>query len=357
MPFPKLSFVNRRAQREGKYFYQCERVGHRRMRRSFDHRSDREDGLQDHDRKYHSGTPPSEAVSLGTATDQFLADLRVLVARNERSEKTYRYYAGIAANLVAILGHSTPIPEIRQQQIAEFIREFRSRSESRGSRIRKHLSSLRTITTAAGHVPQWTYPKNLKVAHQEIKPPDTDTLIRFWLALPQGSVEKAYVTLKWIVTMRNVEISAANVGDVDLLHGTLRYEMHLRVEKRWRSVYLPPFLLDMLRPWVHNRRPDEPLLHLRGKRLGESTLRKRFIAASERANIQPPITAVAQLRHGAFRKVRDELGPYVAQQLAGHASIRTTEGYMGRLTEPSPDSVAASFSLADLLSEAEQSVN
>lgn len=359
MPFPaKLRFRDRRAEHASVAFFDCTRKGHPpgepRTRKAFKTRHARETFITRHDALFHDRLLASRlgvdiGPALGIACSAFMEHIRDLAARGKRDHKTVRYYAGICEKLTEHFGEDTPLSSIGRKAGIEYAKRRRKAgSVSQGERFIKELKVVRRLQKFMDVNVAWEIPRDdIAPVHEEKEPIGLDDVRDFLRAMKPDSVEYAFATAKLITMLRNEELYAANVGD--LRQGESGAELIYRLRNKqtgakiMRVTFIPERLAALLSSWAAGRKADAPLFHIEGRRLGPSSLRKRFLRASERATkeraaafeAQRPdsghssgatvsITSIGQFRHEGSTIAHDELASIapISEQL-GHTTEAT----------------------------------
>lgn len=345
-----LTWKDRRADTGGEYFFDCVRSGHKpgqkRVRRSFADRRSRETYITRHDAHYHdeflaASMGIERSPSLGDTVADFMQHIRELERDGKRDHKTVIYYRDICEKLIAHFGHDTPLATIGRRAGLQYTKDRRDAgSTSQGARFVKELKVVRRLQKFAGLTVVWELPtEDISPVKNRRESIPIEDIRDFLAAMPQGSAERAFTLTKFLTMLRNEELYAANVGDVDLEGKVLEYCLRNKQtgEKSRHVTHLPDSLVAELRPWVEKRKADAPLFHLEGRRLGPWSLRKRFIAAGKKATearikIDPKakaidITAIGQFRHEAATIAMDALDSTKAvSDHLDHKDEKTTRG-------------------------------
>lgn len=342
-----LRFTDRRAEDDSGAYFDCARSGHppgqSRVRKAFVRSVDRETYITRHDALYHDELLAaqlgiSRSPYLGDTVADFMQHIRDLERDGKRDSKTVKYYAGICDKLIEHFGYDTPLDSIGRKAGLDYAkRRKKSGSTSQGARFVKELKVVRRLQKFAGISVVWDVPTDdISPVHRQREAIDLGDIRDFLRAMHAGSVERAFAFTKFVTMLRNEELYAANVGDVNLDSQRLDYFLRNKQtgEKERHVTHLPPELVEILRP-LTGRKPSAPLFHLNGRRLDESSLRKRFLRASERAtaarrkiDADAPaveIMSIGQFRHEAATIAMDELDSTKAvSDHLDHKDERTT---------------------------------
>lgn len=349
-----LTYEGRIATDGRRFYFDCQRDGHKRIRRVAETRPRAQRLRAEHDARYHLRIDSrTEGPTLGEIADEFLAHLDSVERAGELDPQTVRYYRQYVPDILAAIDEATPAAGIRQLDVVRAVTAWRGMSKSKGATIKKRLMILRRMQRWAGISPGWTIPDTVQrmvarpEARRKARDYDEETLDRLQAALPPGSLERAYFRTKRETVFREVELRELRVSQVDQVEGVFRYTLHAKKATYAHTFPVTPGLMAELQPHIEGKDPDAYVFSLSRsgrRRLTHWSLRKRFLAASERAGIDPPITALGQIRHRTITLLVDHLGPYEAQKAVGHRSVRTTEGYVR-----TPDRAPATEKAAEVL--------
>lgn len=340
-----LKYKSRIATRDGRAYFVCARSGHGKIFRAFRSKKDAEEYRAVHDTVNHSrilrdlGIPQRDSasipdVTLGDAFDEYIKHLERLEVDGLRDPGTVQYYRGIQGFLVEGFGHGAPLALIDRAAISVYTQWRRKRTDTRGARIVKELKALQTVARWKLGAPlPWTIPHaEIRPVKRQQKTVDPSQIRQFIEAMPPRSIERAYAVVKLHTGMREVELRNLTVGAVDLGKRTVSFLLHNKGGGAHELHVLP--LTDdavaVLRPLVNRkkRRVSEWVFTIQGRKLQYSSLRKRFIAASENAGISPPIESIGAFRHAAVTIATNTMGIEQVSRAIGHRSVRTTEGYL-----------------------------
>jgi len=144
--------------------------------------------------------------------------------------------------------------------------------------------------------------------------------------------------------LRRSEVQRLTVSDVNLQDGTLRV---VRGKGRWggkdRMAYVPPDLDVLLRAYLRERAqrrltaPEFFLSPRSGQPIGQMLIRRltRKVSAAAQVHFSPHV-----LRHSfVSHLLRSGVPLHIARDLAGHASIETTLGYLRVFDEDRRDNI------------------
>jgi integrase len=343
MSYPKgARFSDRIAQVGGQFWFVCQRKrsrsGHGRIVREFAHKADAVAFRSQHDALEHTSLgirlqshllPTIRTMYLGIAAEKFIAEMEELVADGKRHPKTLAHYREVVRYLLAGFGFGFAVHDINKEKIRGYIRWRFKHGRTGGDRIIKELKALQTIMRFSEVGVTWRIP------HDDIRPEkkerprrDPETLLRFLAAMPVDSVERAFVATKLRTGMRNAELYDLRCRNVDLKAGVVRFILHNKRRPMAHTQPIRPDLAGVLRPFVDGKRAGDLVFTISGRQLQESSLRKRFIAASRAAGIDPPILSVGDLRHWGITAASDRLGVKDVSRAIGHRSVSTTAGYL-----------------------------
>ena len=158
--------------------------------------------------------------------------------------------------------------------------------------------------------------------------------------------DRALVQVLFGTALRLVSITAANVGDLDLLDAVLVYQGKGDRSKA-RRAYLSPSALDALRRYLATRKdaaggelsPEAPLFSAVGNRAGGGRLtarsvRRVVVGLMERGGhvrrteagkiARPRVMSAHSLRRSGITAAYESGGLEAAQAFAGHADPKTT---------------------------------
>jgi hypothetical protein len=354
MPYPtKLRFVDRHAQKNGKHYFRCSRSkghppDHPDFRLQFRTRSDYERGALRHDARFHDRDLARQlgigiSPTLGELVTTFLDRLDARRRAGEADPKTLLYYQAVCRHILTHLGVNTESDLIDSATIMRYVDARRKeepakgKQKSAGARIRKEVSALGTIFRDSGIPVRWALRRDAirspKKIRQEI---GVDLIRHFIAAMKPTSIEWKFCVVKFATALRNEELYAANVADVDLAGRVLVYTLkNKRGERLQHAAALNDLAAAAIAPLLAARPPDAPLFTLGGRRLTYTSLRKRFLRASERATAtlrktDPAAAAISITAVGSFRReagsaVMEELqSTYPVTEHFGHRTEQTT---------------------------------
>jgi hypothetical protein len=353
MPLPeKLHFIERHAMRAGKHYFQCTRknhpVGRKKIRKRFSNRADYARYVVRHDARFHDRDLARQlgiAISptIGELVTAFLDRLEARWRAGEVDPKTIDYYRTICRHILRHLGDHTESDRIDSAAIMRYVDARRledpasGKQKTAGARIRKEVSALGTIFRDSGIPVTWSLRRDaIRSPKKTRKEIGVDLIRLFIAAMKPASCEWKFCVVKFSTALRNEELYAANVGDVDLAEKVLVYQLR---NKQGEHVEHAAVLNDLaaaaIASLVTGRLPDAPLFTVGGRRLTYTTLRKRFLRASERATetlrkTHPAaeaisITAVGSFRREAGSAVMEELqSTYPVTEHFGHRTEQTT---------------------------------
>jgi hypothetical protein len=331
MPWPSgLKFQNRYAFLNGAHFFDCYRAAEHpddrpRVRESFTSKSDWETYVTRHDAMYHD---PLLAARLGIAhqtkvlgelVGDFLERLDKRWRDGDADLKTVDFYRKICRRILQHFGAERAIDTIGSPDIVTYVDARLKASQSGGALIKKEVSALGTIYRDNGYSPPWVMRRGaIKTKARQRTPIETNTLLLFLRAMPAESLERDFCVLKFSTMLRNEELYAADVGDVNVKKRELEYRLRNKQGEIVQHVaYLNDAALEVVARRVAGRMKNQPLFELDGRRLTYTSLRKRFLRASTVATAEirktkkkaPAIniTAVGSFRSKAITEAVDAL--------------------------------------------------
>jgi integrase len=263
-------------------------------------------------------------LTLGAILDAYLEESKALGSDPE----TIRAFAQLCKTIRRGIGDARRVP-LAREDLVEFASWARAHTKTRGDLIRRAFIVIRTAHKRA-NLPRPDAPDVRFERGSRIRPAPAVAL-RFVDALTWGSPERTAAELVLYTAGRLEELLRLRVGDVDLAAGILRTETRKGPRGSRKATVLYPIaegLRRVLEAAVPPGAPaDRHVVLLRGHALkSASPLRKRLLAASTRAGIDPPITSLAWIRNFALSALVEAKIPVeVASRAAGHASVRTTE--------------------------------
>ena len=343
----KLKFKDRiAADPNGGYWFQCAR-GHR-VRKHFKFQADAKAFRATHDATSHSpllrqlGIHQSRgAHRLDEVIRERLEQLEQLESIEKRDSKTLKYYRDCFGWLVKFFGAAATLEGISQEEIYRYIL-WRSRvSNTQGDRTKKDLRALAMLYRKNRVVRNWEIPlEDLRPARRAKRVYTPEEIRMFVAALPKGSLERAFVVTKIRTYMRNEEIYNLRVENVDLEALEIRFFLRNKSVFGDAKFHIQPITDDLkaeIAPFVDGKGREELVYELRGRKLGESSLRKRLLAASRRMNKKreelgleplPAITALKDLRTTGITLATGVTGNIKAvSEFVGHERVSTTEIY------------------------------
>jgi len=351
MPFPKLRYVDRHATKGKKHYFQCTRSKehppeHPKVRASFPTKKDFDSYVTRHDATFHDqglarhlGIRRSPRLIALVTT--FLERMDARWRAGEADPKTLTFYKDVSRKLLKHLGEETETDAIDSAMIMRYVDARRAEPaqkgniQTSGSRIRKEVSALGTIFRDSGEPIRWALRRDAIKAAKKPRPDiGVETIRMFIAAMNPKSIEWKFCVVKFSTAMRNEELFAANVGDVDLSERALVYRLrNKRGERKEHAAYLNDVAAGALASLVKRRRADAPLFTLEGRRLQKTSLRVRLRHASERATAElrkknPKASAIEIEAVGMFRR---EAGSAVMEELQSTYAVtehfaHTTEG-------------------------------
>lgn len=347
-----LTFKDRVAQRpDGKLVFRCTGAGHRPITKTVASQRELKAVIADHDREHHEEREARAATPkvklLGESLDRYRFEHDQDLANGIITEKTHQFYMDRQKGLLSVWPRSLNLAALTQERIDEFVavRGSRKLGKSRmvpRAAIRKDLEYLRSLCVWRAVAMEWAVPSRRKVKapnrpKAKVQPP-LEQVLAWIAAMPAGSAAHAFSVTKFLTGLRDVELYAANVEDVDWDEGRLRYRERAKQSGEMRTAILLPTVITALRAHVGDR-TSGPLFLLRGRRLADTRLRYPLRKASIDAGITPPIERTAFLRGRfgtlALDALQGKIG--LVSQAMEHAHISTTERfYVDRERDKSP---------------------
>jgi site-specific recombinase XerC len=353
MPLPSgLTFEDRIAEHSSGYFFLCQRKGHAKVTKRFDHESDANEFRSAHDTAFHNATfrhigfQPQADVNIAAALEDWKRHVGELEVDGIRSSETTQFYAYICEHLKNAcreVGARTS-RDLTPQRISQLVRWFRKHTESEGAATIKALSALKTVVKWKGGTAEWKIPRDeIRAPKKEKRDLDAATIRRLISGMKPGSLEEAVTWLKARTGVRDVEIRDARPEEFDLNVEVKIGETTMRVgifapmlhskRKQKRHVYvLTSDTVDRVRPFVEKAKKGQPVFTIEGRKMQEGSLRRRFVRASENAKdeggnpapIDPPIESIAPIRAEVVTQIVDAGSAKDAQKFIGHDSESTT---------------------------------
>ena len=268
-------------------------------------------------------------LTLKEILNAYLEESRALGSDPE----TIRAFTQLCKTIRKGLGDARRVP-LAREDLVEFASWARDHTKTKGDLIRRAFIVIRTAHKRA-NLPRPDAPDVRFERGSRIRPKPAVAL-RFVDALTWGSPERTAAELVLYTAGRLEELLRLRVGDVDLKAKILRTETRKGPRGGRKATVLYPIAKGLQRVLEAavppGAPPDRHVVLLRRHAIKSAApLRKRLIAASARAKIDPPITSLAWLRNFALSALVEAKIPVeVASRAAGHASVRTTEGHYVR---------------------------
>jgi integrase len=330
---------------DGGYWFQCQK--RHRVRKFFRHKADAVAFRAAHDATEHTSLLHQLGIQrigehrLGDAARSRLAQLEEMERHGKRDPKTLKYYRDCFGWLVRFFGDAATLENITQEEINRYPSWRASVSASQGERIRKDLRALAMLYRKNRISRKWDIPFEDIRPERRSKRVYTPAEIRtFVAALPEGSVERVFVYLKIRTYLRNEELYNLRVENVDVENRELHFILRNKSPFGTPKFHVQPVTDDVIeevKPYLAGKGPRDYVMTLRGRKLGESSLRKRLLAASRRMNearvaaglpTLPAITALKDLRTTGITLATGVTGNIKAvSEFVGHESVTTTELY------------------------------
>lgn len=270
---------------------------------------------------------------LTTGFDQFLA--RASLAERSRAEyaATVRRFATWAEERE---DWPPGDPWQREHLTRDYTRYLRTERRAAPSSVNAALTALDLLWTHLGLGPSGVKREQIpQQAPRGLSARDEQHLLRE--AERRGIRDHALILLLAVCVPRLEETAMLDVSDVTLTART--GDLHIRHGKggRQRHVAIPAQVRTVLGEYLEHRRTlpgaDGPALWLsrRGTRMARTSIDD--VVRGTGAACKPPITVSAHvLRHTGIHRMRgDGMDPFMIAEVAGHASVRTTQNY-GRPT-------------------------
>jgi hypothetical protein len=264
--------------------------------------------------------------------------LRLILTANGERLKELNRLSGLPAikrlgsRLCDFFGEDKPVP-LTDDDLDDFIRWVRRETDSSGDLARRGVCLLRTAHKKAKlRIP--TAAEEIMLATGERINPSLEQAKAWMEELTWGSPERALVEIMLGAPgIRLYEAMRLNAGDRML--GGLRTQN----KKKWKSsrpVYVVypmtarlAAVLDTVIP--PNAKPDLPILRIDGHRAAFTSFRRRYLAASKRAKIHPPIASLAWLKNfSVTQMVAGGISRTVASKVANHTEEQITKDHYDR---------------------------
>lgn len=285
-------------------------------------------------------TTPEPAPTLGRLLDRHETELAAL----GRAAKTIAQAEQLGALWRRALGdgHLTPLS---REDVVRFVAWMRVHSRTTGRYLAAALGLIRTAHRRAGLPVPWT--PTVRAPRRGRRILTAEQRNRFLAALPARSVERTVAAVVYLALARESEALRLCVEDLALEASSLRLRAAKGTSPGPVEVLASPALVAALEAYAA---PDDgPLFRLRGRPLGELSLRRRLESASARAKIDPPVRSLGWLRNQAATDL-GEIGvpDRVIRLLLRHAGESVTDRYnrarrieeqraaLARLTWPEP---------------------
>jgi hypothetical protein len=343
------------------YFFICqkEHANGKRFIRRARHRADIQAVQTTHDARDHAPAAYRDALfpyrakavpPVGILFDDFLAELQARVMRGEADEKTVKHYRQAQRRLFhndSPIRYGTRSDEVDEGLIQRYVtwRQAlvvtvnRVSRATKGARLVKDLKALATVLRSRGLPVQWRQRRrDIRPVRRTKRLYSPEEIAAFVGAMGAGSVERAFTVAKARTCLRNEELYNLTVSNVLPDEQAFCYRLRNK-QGEWITHRQPVTqdVIDELRPHLIGKRPGDFVFLLNGRKLGESSLRKRFIAASARMNerrdadgLKPfvPITGLKDFRTTGISTAAALSGNIRAvADLIGHRSVTTTEIY------------------------------
>jgi site-specific recombinase XerC len=317
----------------GSWWFRCQCA--RAVSRRFATRSDAVVFRSEHDALHHDGGLLRKlgvkklrvVPTISEVVDRYLDYVRSLEADGVRDHKTVLFYEGIGHHLKEALG-DVACDEFEPYDYV------RSRKGKGRARTVKHLKALQTMLRHARQPVNWLVPvDDIRPKKKQRMKRTADELARFVAAMAPQSDERDWVVAKLRLGLRNEEMRDLRVSAYDAKERLLSFELKAKRKRLAHVVALPDEeeIVEIFERRTRGKRPSDLVFTVDGRRVLESSFRKRFLRASERAKLKTPITG--EFRHHFITAGLEGTGsPYEMMKAIGHRYVTTTLGY--RLERP-----------------------
>lgn len=343
---------------DGQFVFRCQRRPHGQITSTHGSKGDAQIARAQHDLDWHAGSLPEhvktrlrEEVTLSGAIDDFLNYFSALVALRKKSDSTLKDYTDRASRLLAGFPSAMRLESISPAAVQTYVvRRLTTGTKrstdgaevrTRGDRVLKELKFLVML----GERNRIRFDWDIDRVMSDVQPEERERH-RYSREEVQAFIANLdplaadYVTVKLYTGLRDSELIALNVGDVDLRSRRITYLCRKRRPWTRLQAVVPDELVPVLErcmstrhrkrkhgeEWPVRKMPDAPLFDMWGRRLQNTSLRKRFISASAAAKIDPPIESVSIIRHVIFTELLTEKASVRdVAKFAGHTTTKMIE--------------------------------
>jgi integrase len=274
------------------------------------------------------------------------------MARATRSHETRRVYIGRVGEFLEWAEAAGRLGDLDSaDDLAWAARDWADTRRWMPATTNTALAAVRAFSVALGHDPAPV--RTERIARQAPKALSTDEEIRVTAAATAiGTRAGALVAIMLGCGLRVGEVTALDVGDVDIGHGTGSVTVRRGKGGHWRRVPVPPKAAGDVSAWLAERGPGPgPLITGRGgRRLSTRRVEQLVAEVGERAGVRLFPHA---LRHTfATRMLRAGADPVLVAEALGHASLNQTLAY----TRGTFDDLARAVALGEARPRAHRAV-
>jgi integrase len=334
----------------GRLIFRCRRGSHGEITRTFDTLEEAKRFRTSHDVEQHGENAPvayRRSATIGSAADELLDHLELLVARGKKDGKTLKDYRDLRSRLTEIFGVDRALETIDLAAARHYVRQRLTRGieyngrlvRTSGARVLKELKFLERLARDSNISFGWSAKKHFEDDLKEERRDATsgrraipaEKLVRFIASL--GGVARAFVVTKVLTGMRNEELYNLRVGDVDFESGVIRYIARAKRKRIAAVALITPEVGEVLAPLAQGSESDAWLFTCRGRKVQQSSFRKQFLKASAEAGISVAadltegagVGGVAWIRHAVMTAIRPRVGVDAVSKYANHSSVTVTE--------------------------------
>jgi len=335
---------------DGRSLFRCRRGPHGEVTRTFESRIEAERFRSAHDVEQHGDTPPianAARSTIGSTSEALIQHMEVLVIKDKKDSKTVKDYRDITKRLVSFFGAGRTLETIGLEAARDYVRRrltgvivYNGRQvQTSGARVLKELKFLERLARESGVTLRWSTKKHFKddlaesaEATARKRKAVTPKQANAFIANLKGD-DRAFVITKALTLMRNQELYNLRVRDIDLKAGLIRYIACAKRKKVATVALLPPEVRAEILPLMTGRTPDAWLFTCEGRKVQQSSFRKRFVKASKAAGLgeamelddDKELGGVGWIRHAVMTALRPRVGIDAVSKYANHASVAVTE--------------------------------